>query len=96
MRRRDASELTQLPSPSPLPSLRWSDPFGTGGFAHVYLVKTAELINGTDRHVLKRVAVREKSLLEEVRREVEVMVGPSSGSSSFRRLSRLGRTSNRS
>lgn len=44
----------------------------------MYLVKTAELINGTDRHVLKRVAVREKSLLDEVRREVEVMVGPSS------------------
>jgi len=40
----------------------------------VYLVKTQELINGTDRHVLKRVAVREKSLLDEVRREVEVMV----------------------
>lgn len=46
----------------------------SGGFAHVYLVKTQELINGTDRHVLKRVAVREKSLLDEVRREVEVMV----------------------
>ncbi|CDZ96252.1 serine threonine protein [Phaffia rhodozyma] len=44
-----------------------------GGFAHVYLVKTQEPINGTDRHVLKRVAVREKSLLEEVRKEVEVM-----------------------
>lgn len=40
----------------------------------MYLVKTQELINGTDRHVLKRVAVREKSLLDEVRREVEVMV----------------------
>lgn len=45
-----------------------------GGFAHVYLVRTQEPINGTDRHVLKRVAVREKSLLDEVRREVEVMV----------------------
>jgi hypothetical protein len=45
-----------------------------GGFAHVYLCRTKELIRGKDQHVLKRVAVREKSLLDEVRREVEVMV----------------------
>lgn len=45
-----------------------------GGFAHVYLVKTQEKLQGRDLHVLKRVAVRDRKLLDEVRREVEVMV----------------------
>lgn len=45
-----------------------------GGFAHVYLVKTKEKLQGRDLHVLKRVAVRDRKLLDEVRREVEVMV----------------------
>lgn len=40
----------------------------------MYLVQSQKPIGGTTRLVLKRVAVREKPLLEEVRREVEVMV----------------------
>lgn len=45
-----------------------------GAFAHVYQVRTKELVYGTDTHILKRVVVPEKHMLDDVRREVEVMV----------------------
>ncbi|KAK4179269.1 putative serine/threonine-protein kinase [Triangularia setosa] len=44
-----------------------------GGFAHVYLVKLAAPINGTDLAVLKRVAVPDKDSLRGMRTEVETM-----------------------
>ncbi|KAI1335150.1 kinase-like domain-containing protein [Xylariaceae sp. FL0016] len=44
-----------------------------GGFAHVYLVKLPQSINGTDQAVLKRVAVPDKETLRGMRTEVETM-----------------------
>ncbi|KAI5868137.1 kinase-like protein [Durotheca rogersii] len=44
-----------------------------GGFAHVYLVKVPQPVNGTDQAVLKRVAVPDKETLRGMRTEVETM-----------------------
>ncbi|KAK4196611.1 putative serine/threonine-protein kinase [Triangularia verruculosa] len=44
-----------------------------GGFAHVYLVKLAAPVDGTDLAVLKRVAVPDKDSLRGMRTEVETM-----------------------
>lgn len=44
-----------------------------GGFAHVYLVKLASAVHGTDQAVLKRVAVPDKEALRSMRTEVETM-----------------------
>ncbi|KAG8931863.1 hypothetical protein FRC01_000695 [Tulasnella sp. 417] len=44
-----------------------------GGFAHVYLVRSAVPINGTTSHVLKRIAVSDEIMLKEVQKEVDVM-----------------------
>ena len=44
-----------------------------GGFAHVYLVKMPQPVNGTDLAVLKRVAVPDKEALKGMRTEVETM-----------------------
>ncbi|POR37898.1 Serine/threonine-protein kinase ppk30 [Tolypocladium paradoxum] len=44
-----------------------------GGFAHVYLVKLAKAVDGTDLAVLKRVAVPDKEALRSMRTEVETM-----------------------
>ncbi|CDZ96921.1 ap2-associated kinase [Phaffia rhodozyma] len=45
----------------------------SGAFAHVYQVRTPTPIGGTDTFILKRVIVPEKHMLDEIRREVEVM-----------------------
>lgn len=47
--------------------------FSEGGFAHVYLVKLAKPIDGSDIAVLKRVAVPDKEALASMRTEVETM-----------------------
>ena len=47
-----------------------------GGFAHVYLVKLTQVVDGTDVAVLKRVAVPDKESLASMRVEVETMVCP--------------------
>ncbi|KAH8094727.1 hypothetical protein BXZ70DRAFT_947290 [Cristinia sonorae] len=44
-----------------------------GGFAHVYLVRTAQPVHGTTHHVLKRIAVPNESMLTEVKKEVDIM-----------------------
>jgi AP2-associated kinase len=44
-----------------------------GGFAHVYVVQLPKPINGTDKGVLKRVAVPDKENLANMRTEVETM-----------------------
>ncbi|PKS06807.1 hypothetical protein jhhlp_006882 [Lomentospora prolificans] len=44
-----------------------------GGFAHVYLVKLPQPVDGTDLAVLKRVAVPDKDTLRGMRTEVETM-----------------------
>ncbi|KAG9027687.1 hypothetical protein FRB95_007458 [Tulasnella sp. JGI-2019a] len=44
-----------------------------GGFAHVYLVRTPHPVNGTTQHVLKRMAVSDDVMLQEVKKEVDVM-----------------------
>jgi AP2-associated kinase len=44
-----------------------------GGFAHVYLVKLARPVDGTDQAVLKRVAVPDKDTLRGMRIEVETI-----------------------
>ncbi|EMD42252.1 hypothetical protein CERSUDRAFT_110779 [Gelatoporia subvermispora B] len=44
-----------------------------GGFAHVYLVRTATPIFNTTHHVLKRIAVPNESMLSEVKKEVDIM-----------------------
>jgi|SRR5579862_7328236 len=44
-----------------------------GGFAHVYLVKLSQTIDGSDVAVLKRVAVPDKDALASMRIEVETM-----------------------
>lgn len=48
--------------------------FSVGGFAHVYLVRTAQPVYGTTRHVLKRIAVQNDAMLSEVKKEVDIMV----------------------
>jgi hypothetical protein len=45
-----------------------------GGFAHVYLVRTPQPVFGTTHHVLKRIAVANAAMLEEVKKEVDIMV----------------------
>lgn len=47
-----------------------------GGFAHVYLVRTATPVYNTTHHVLKRIAVANEAMLSEVKKEVDVMVAP--------------------
>ncbi|KAI0066503.1 hypothetical protein BV25DRAFT_1392784 [Artomyces pyxidatus] len=44
-----------------------------GGFAHVYLVRTAAAVYGTHHHVLKRIAVPDEVMLTEVKKEVDIM-----------------------
>ncbi|KAH9950941.1 hypothetical protein B0H21DRAFT_409128 [Amylocystis lapponica] len=44
-----------------------------GGFAHVYLVRTATPVYNTTRHVLKRIAVPNEAMLTEVKKEVDIM-----------------------
>lgn len=44
-----------------------------GGFAHVYLVRLPQAIDGVDAAVLKRVAVPDKEALASMRTEVETM-----------------------
>ncbi|KAE8350741.1 hypothetical protein BDV28DRAFT_33401 [Aspergillus coremiiformis] len=44
-----------------------------GGFAHVYVVRLPQPVDGSDRAVLKRVAVPDKSALANMRTEVETM-----------------------
>jgi len=46
-----------------------------GGFAHVYLVRTATPVYNTTHHVLKRIAVTDEAMLSEVKKEVDIMVG---------------------
>jgi AP2-associated kinase len=48
--------------------------FFSGGFAHVYLVRTPTPVYNTTHHVLKRIQVPDESMLTEVRKEVDVMV----------------------
>ena len=55
----------------------WSELLMTlisGGFAHVYLVRTAEPVFNTTHHVLKRIAVANEEMLNEVKKEVDIMV----------------------
>ncbi|KAF3933296.1 hypothetical protein ABW20_dc0106264 [Dactylellina cionopaga] len=44
-----------------------------GGFAHVYVVKIDQIVEGTDIAVLKRVAVPDKEALANMRTEVDTM-----------------------
>ncbi|KAH8111853.1 hypothetical protein DFH11DRAFT_1728982 [Phellopilus nigrolimitatus] len=44
-----------------------------GGFAHVYLVRTAEPVFNTTHHVLKRIAVANEAMLNDVKKEVDIM-----------------------
>ncbi|KAI0783138.1 hypothetical protein C8Q75DRAFT_737106 [Abortiporus biennis] len=44
-----------------------------GGFAHVYLVRTAQPVYNTTHHVLKRIAVPNEAMLTEVKKEVDIM-----------------------
>ncbi|KAL5533626.1 hypothetical protein ACEPAG_86 [Sanghuangporus baumii] len=44
-----------------------------GGFAHVYLVRTTEPVFGTTHHVLKRIAVPNEAMLNDVKKEVDIM-----------------------
>ncbi|KAI1793054.1 hypothetical protein LXA43DRAFT_1081600 [Ganoderma leucocontextum] len=44
-----------------------------GGFAHVYLVRTAQPVYNTTHHVLKRIAVPTEAMLSEVKKEVDIM-----------------------
>ncbi|KAJ5587041.1 uncharacterized protein N7459_002806 [Penicillium hispanicum] len=44
-----------------------------GGFAHVYVVRLSQPVNGSETAVLKRVAVPDKSALANMRTEVETM-----------------------
>lgn len=46
----------------------------TGGFAHVYLVRTPAPVYNTTHHVLKRIAVANEAMLTEVKKEVDIMV----------------------
>ncbi|CCA67746.1 related to serine/threonine kinase ARK1 [Serendipita indica DSM 11827] len=45
----------------------------SGGFAHVYLVKSATPVNGTQHHVLKRMLVADHVMLQDVKKEVDIM-----------------------
>jgi hypothetical protein len=45
-----------------------------GGFAHVYLVRTATPVYNTTYHVLKRIAVANEAMLTDVKKEVDIMV----------------------
>jgi AP2-associated kinase len=45
-----------------------------GGFAHVYLVRTAVPVHNTTHHVLKRIAVANDAMLTDVKKEVDIMV----------------------
>ncbi|KAG6919035.1 hypothetical protein DXG01_009745 [Tephrocybe rancida] len=47
--------------------------YAPGGFAHVYLVRTATPVYNTTHHVLKRIAVANEAMLAEVKKEVDVM-----------------------
>ncbi|KAF5366947.1 hypothetical protein D9757_010839 [Collybiopsis confluens] len=44
-----------------------------GGFAHVYLVRTATPVYNTTHHVLKRIAVANEAMLTDVKKEVDIM-----------------------
>ncbi|KAI9066457.1 hypothetical protein FKP32DRAFT_1684401 [Trametes sanguinea] len=44
-----------------------------GGFAHIYLVRTAQPVYNTTHHVLKRIAVPNEAMLSEVKKEVDIM-----------------------
>ncbi|KAI0032159.1 hypothetical protein K488DRAFT_50509 [Vararia minispora EC-137] len=44
-----------------------------GGYAYVYLVRTAQPVHGTTHHVLKRIAVPNEGMLSEVKKEVDIM-----------------------
>ncbi|CDO73405.1 hypothetical protein BN946_scf185013.g39 [Trametes cinnabarina] len=44
-----------------------------GGFAHIYLVRTAQPLYNTTHHVLKRIAVPNEAMLSEVKKEVDIM-----------------------
>ncbi|KDQ63077.1 hypothetical protein JAAARDRAFT_147014 [Jaapia argillacea MUCL 33604] len=44
-----------------------------GGFAHVYIVRTAQPVFNTTHHVLKRIAVANDAMLSEVKKEVDIM-----------------------
>ncbi|KAE8144392.1 kinase-like domain-containing protein [Aspergillus avenaceus] len=44
-----------------------------GGFAHVYVVRLPQAVDGSDKAVLKRVAVPDKAALANMRTEVETM-----------------------
>ncbi|KAI3622469.1 serine threonine protein [Moniliophthora roreri] len=44
-----------------------------GGFAHVYLVRTAQPVYNTTHHVLKRIAVANEGMLTDVKKEVDIM-----------------------
>ncbi|TFK56872.1 hypothetical protein OE88DRAFT_1650364 [Heliocybe sulcata] len=44
-----------------------------GGFAHVYLCRTAQPVYNTHHHVLKRIAVQSEAMLSEVKKEVDIM-----------------------
>ena len=44
-----------------------------GGYAHVYVVTTKSAVRGTNRHVLKRIAVPDSVTLKEVQKEVDIM-----------------------
>ena len=46
----------------------------SGGFAHVYLVRTPTPVYNTTHHVLKRIQVSDEAMLAEVKKEVDVMV----------------------
>jgi hypothetical protein len=46
----------------------------SGGFAHVYLVRTATPVYNTTHHVLKRIAVANDAMLTDVKKEVDIMV----------------------
>lgn len=49
-------------------------PIPQGGFAHVYLVRSATPVNGTNHHVLKRMLVADEGMLKDVKKEVDIMV----------------------
>lgn len=46
----------------------------SGGFAHVYLVRTPTPVYNTTHHVLKRIAVANEAMLKDVKKEVDIMV----------------------
>ncbi|KAH7105144.1 hypothetical protein BKA62DRAFT_437921 [Auriculariales sp. MPI-PUGE-AT-0066] len=54
-------------------SVRVERHLSQGGFAHVYLVRTDKPVGGTTQHVLKHIRVAQESMLNEVRKEVDIM-----------------------